>query len=343
MNNIPQKILIIGPTWVGDMVMTQCLFKILKQRYPNVILDVLAPSWSFQLLDRMPEINHSWEMSIGRGELALITRYRIAKQIATENYDQAIVIPNSFKSALIPWWANIPIRTGWRGECRWGLLNDMRSLDRSALPLMVQRLAALGFDRDTNLADKLPRPKLISDPKLTITALNKFNLNTSQPILALCPGAEFGTSKQWPQKYYASVARHKLQAGWSVWIFGSAKDRTIAENIQKLSHPNCHNLAGKTSLAEAIDLLSLATTVISNDSGLMHIAAALQKPLLVIYGSTSPDFTPPLTTQVKIIRNKLDCSPCFKRECPLEHLNCLRQLEPAQVIQALDQLNPCTS
>ena len=343
MKKTPQKILIVGPTWIGDMVMTQCLFKVLKKRYPETILDVLAPSWSFQLLDRMPEISHAWKMTVNRGQLALRTRYRIAQQIVPEQYDQAILIPNSFKSALIPWWAKIPKRTGWLGECRWGVLNDVRKLDREKLPLFVQHVAALGFDSDTVLPDKLPYPKLLVDTTLAQETLKKFNLTASQPVLALCPGAEFGPAKQWPVEHYAEVAQNKLAAGWAVWIFGSPKDRPIADKIQNITNQECHNLTGQTSLAEAIDLLSLSTSVISNDSGLMHIAAALQKPLIVVYGSTSPGFTPPLADQVKIVTNKLDCSPCFKRICPLEHLNCLKQLAPTKVIEALDQLVPCES
>ena len=337
-NTKSNKILIVGPAWVGDMVITQTLFKVLKQQHSSVIIDVLAPNWSFPLLERMPEVHQAWEMPIGHGKIALGKRYRIAKKVTKQKYDQSILIPNSFKSALIPWLAGIPIRTGWRGEYRWGLVNDIRILDPKALPLMIQRCAALGIAKFETLADKLPRPKLEVDSKHATQALEKFGLNLTRPILALCPGAEFGPAKRWPEEHYANVARVKLDEGWNVWIFGSAKDYPVAEKIQGLTTERCTNLCGKTSLAEAIDLMSFTTQVVSNDSGLMHIASALQKSLVAVYGSTDPGFTPPLAVEVKTLSSNISCSPCFKRECPLGHLKCLKELDPQRVIQALNEL-----
>ncbi|WP_227519774.1 lipopolysaccharide heptosyltransferase II [Mangrovitalea sediminis] len=338
------RILIIGPSWVGDMVMAQSLFMLLKQRTPSPRIDVLAPAWSRPILARMPEVSEILDMPVGHGKVSLGVRRNLAKGLRSHHYDQAIVLPNSLKSALIPWWANIPQRTGWRGEMRYGLLNDLRKLDKSALPLMVQRFDALAVPKGAPLPTNLPHPALVTDAANQQTALGKFELSTEKAIVALCPGAEFGASKRWPEDHYATVARQQIQAGRQVWIFGSQNDaavgKTILQSMPEELRQHCHNLAGRTNLAEAVDLLALANVVISNDSGLMHVAAALKRPLIVVYGSTSPDFTPPLADDVRILRLGLECSPCFERECPLGHLKCLRELSPEVVLNALNDLIP---
>jgi heptosyltransferase II len=338
------KILVVGPAWIGDMVMAQSLFKLLKIRNPNVQIDVLASGWTRLLLACMPEINHVIDMPLGHGALGLQERYRVGKLLREKNYEQAILLPNSLKSGLIPFFAKIPLRTGWRGEMRYGLLNDLRVLDKKKYPLMVQRYMALAFPVNAILPEVFPYPELIPANANRAQLLTKFALHLQRPLLILCPGAEYGPSKRWPENYYAEVATEKIHDGWQVWLLGSAKDHPIAESIRaKLPgtvRAHSFNLAGTTDLGEAIALMACADVVVSNDSGLMHIAAALQKPLVVVYGSTSPEFTPPLARQVKIVNNKIECSPCFERECPKVHHNCLQQLMPAQVIIALAELLP---
>lgn len=334
------KILVVGPAWVGDMVMAQSLFIALKERYPTCLIDVLAPEWSRPLLERMPEVNRAISLPLGHGVLNLKTRYHIAQTLKPERYDQAIVLPNSWKSALIPWWANIPIRTGWRGEMRYVLLNDLRLLDKQAIPRMVERFTALAFARNTPPNPKnTSRPTLKTDPDNIKKALEKFSITLNeQPILALCPGAEFGPSKRWPEDYYAKLAQEKIQKGWAVFLFGSKNDVPVCTYIQNATQHQCVDLTGKTSLGEAIDLLSITTSVVTNDSGLMHIAAALDKPLIAVYGSTDPGFTPPLHPKANIVRLNLVCSPCFKRECPLKHHQCMKDLSPTKVSAALDAI-----
>ena len=329
------KILIIGPSWVGDMMMAQVLFKLLRRQNPTAELHVLAPAWSQALLSRMPEINKSIVLPFGHKQLQLFKRYRFAKTLRAEKYTQAIVLPNSWKSAFIPFFANIPKRTGFLGEQRFGLLNDIHYLNKKDLPMMVQRFAALAFPQKTFLPANLPVPKLFIQDENTVVALQKYNLIKGKPILALCPGAEFGPSKCWPAKYYAAVANQKLSEGWQVWIFGSPNDLKTAEEIQTLTQNRCANLAGKTALSDAVDLLSLANCVVTNDSGLMHIAAALDRFVIALYGSTSPDFTPPLSDKAKILKTSLDCQPCFKRVCPLKHHNCMMLLRPEQVLEVI--------
>lgn len=341
---VAPRILIIGPSWVGDMVMAQSLFMLLKQRTPSPHIDVLAPAWSRPILSRMPEVTELLDMPVGHGKVSLGVRRTLAKGLRERHYDQAIVLPNSLKSALIPWWAKIPLRTGWRGEMRYGLLNDLRVLDKAKLPLMVQRFDALALPDKMPLPEQLPQPKLTTDAANRQAALSRFQLNTDRSIVALCPGAEFGESKRWPEAHYATVAQQQVQAGRQVWIFGSQNDaavgETIVQSVPETLRAHCHNLAGRTSLGDAVDLLALADVVISNDSGLMHVAAALERPLIVVYGSTSPDFTPPLADRVRILRLGLECSPCFERECPLGHLKCLRELSPEWVLNAVNDLLP---
>lgn len=326
----PKKILIIGPSWIGDMIMAQTLFKLLKQR-EDCIIDVLAPAHSAAVVTRMPEIRQLIPLPLTHGELGLTKRYQLGKQLRAEHYDQAIVMPRSFKSALIPFFARIPKRTGWIGEARFGLLNDFRRLNKQALPLCVQRFAAHAFAKNETLPEKLPWPELTQGEKPA-------NITENRPILALCPGAAFGEAKRWPAEHYAAVAKQKLKEGWAVWLFGSKAEMPQTQAIQDLCDNQCVDYAGQLQLTETMDLMSCANAVVANDSGLMHIAAALSRPLVVVYGSTSPRFTPPLSDNVQMVSLGLSCSPCFKRECPLGHLNCLKQLTPDLVLKSLEEL-----
>ncbi|MGL5948306.1 MAG: lipopolysaccharide heptosyltransferase II [Aeromonas sp.] len=339
------KILVIGPSWVGDMVMSQSLYHALKQQHPHCELHVLAPAWCCALLERMPEVDKAITMPLGHGDFQLLARRKLGKQLAGAGYAQAIVQPNSFKSALVPWFAGIPLRTGWKGESRYGVLNDLRR-NKAAFPLMVERYAALAYAK-TAMRSQADLPA-ITPPALRVDVANqaaacqRLGLNTQAPILVLCPGAEFGPAKRWPEAHYASVAATHIAQGWQVWIFGSTKDvpvaTAIAQALPASAQAACQLLCGKTSLHEAIDLMALARRVISNDSGLMHIAAALDRPLVAIYGSTSPLYTPPLAQRVAIVHTEISCRPCFKRTCRYGHLKCLTELSPQQVLAACHTL-----
>lgn len=335
------NILVVGPSWVGDMVMAQSLFIRLKQIYPESSISVLAPPWTLPLIERMPEIAEGISLPFGHGELKLGQRRNFGHSLRKKDFDGAFILPNSLKSALIPFHAKIPYRAGWRGEMRSWILNDSRVLDKQELPLMVHRFVALA-ENSYDTSSGYPKPALIVNEKKLPLALEKHSLTAEKRILGICPGAEFGQSKQWPAEHYAELAAEMVDRGWQVWLFGSPKDQQMAEAIQGHipleQQSSFRNLAGKTDLSEAIDLMSLATAVVSNDSGLMHIAAALGIAVVGIYGSTSPDFTPPLADRVKLLALELDCRPCFKRECPLEHLNCLKQLPASQAISAVQEL-----
>ena len=328
------KALIVAPSWIGDTIMAQPLFVRLHARHPDLQLDALAPSWVAPVLQRMDEIREVVDSPFGHGQLSLQKRWRLARELAGRNYDAVYVLPNSLKSALLPFMAGIPKRIGFTGESRVGLINVRHTLDKAALPLMVERFAQLA---ETPGAP-LPRP--VSHPKIRSTAadqartLAELGLERPPRIAAFCPGAEYGPAKRWPARHFATLAQQLAAAGYAIWLFGSPKDHAVAEEIAQLAPGLCRNLCGATSLGQAVDLLALTDLVVCNDSGLMHVAAALDRPLVTLYGSSSPGFTPPLSAQADILSLNLDCSPCFKRECPLGHLDCLNKLLPEQVFAA---------
>ena len=333
-----EQVLVIGPSWVGDMILAQSLFKLLKQLRPGVEIDVAAPAWTLPLLERMPEVRAGIALPFRHGRFDLMARIRIGRELHGKHYDQAILLTNSLKSAILPFFASIPQRTGFLGELRYGLLNDIRPLDKARLPKTVDRFAALGMGiNDT--APVLPEPALVASRENAHAALKKLNWAVPQgPVLALCPGAEYGPAKRWPAEYFAEVATWALAEGWEVWLFGSGKDVEVTRKINELIEHRCLDLGGRTSLAEAIDLMALSTAAITNDSGLMHVAAALDLPLIALFGSSDPHHTPPMKADADILYLGLSCSPCFKRECPLGHFKCMRDMTPKSVISRLQAL-----
>lgn len=317
------------------MVMAQSLFITLKRRHPSCRIEVLAPAWTFSLLERMAEVDDAIAMPLVHGQLDLRMRYRLGKALRGV-YDTAIVLPNSWKSALVPFFARIPERIGYVGEARWGVLNDARRLDEKKTPMTVHRFLALGLERSAALPPEVPLPKLSIKAGDIAALREKFQIDVASKILGLCPGAEYGPAKRWPSGYYAAVARRKIEQGWQVWLFGSEKDRPVAEEINAGTQHACLDFCGRTSLAEAVDLISLTAAVVSNDSGLMHVACALDKKLVAIYGSSDPGFTPPLSPRAKVVSLRLSCSPCFRRECPLGHYDCLK-IPPERVLAELEE------
>ncbi|MBA5762814.1 lipopolysaccharide heptosyltransferase II [Vibrio sp. 404] len=342
------KILIIGPSWVGDMVMSQSLYITLMQKYPHAEIDVLAPDWCKPILERMPEVKKAIPMPLGHGDIKLFARWRLGKELKNQNYDRAYILPNSAKSALIPWFAGIPQRIGWKGEMRFGLLNDLRANKRS-FQYMVERYVALAYPKTEMLNSNslgglstLPKPKLAVDKFALAHTLEKLGLNQNKPIIGLCPGAEFGPAKKWPNEYYADIASALNKQGFQVWLFGSKNDIDSCQSIEGLVHckeKDISILAGKTTLVEAVDLLASCQTVVSNDSGLMHIASSVGCNVVAIYGSTSPKYTPPLAKHVEYVATNIECRPCFKRTCQFGHLKCLTELNPKIVLSAIDRLH----
>ena len=329
---IINKLLVVAPSWLGDTIMMQPLLMRLRRQRSDTEIHVLAPAWSAPLLARMPEVTNVIDNPFAHGQFDLAGRKALGRRLATADFAQAYVLPNSWKSALPPFFAGIPKRTGYTGEARYILLNDRRRLDEAALPRLVDRYAALAGP----LEDATPVPRLTSTPRQQRAARAALGLPQELAPIIFCPGAEYGPAKRWPARHFADLALKVSHGGTPVWAIGSAKDTDVGAEIERLSDGVAKNLCGRTNLEQAIDLIAGARAVVSNDSGLMHVAAALDRPLAAIYGSSSPGYTPPLSPRAKIISLGLECSPCFKRECPLGHLNCLNQLQPNQVLAALD-------
>jgi heptosyltransferase-2 len=330
------KALIVAPAWIGDTVLAQPLFMRLQAKTPGLQLDALAPRWVAPVLERMPEITQVIDSPFTHGELSLKVRHRLARQLASAGYDRAYILPNSIKSALIPLFAGIPERVGFIGESRYGLINRRHQLDKTALPQMAERFAQLAEAPGTPLPRPLPLPRLSSSGAQQTATRATLGLELPEKLAVFCPGAEYGPAKRWPARHFATLANELSARGYTIWLLGSKKDQPVGDEIIALAQPGTplRNLCGNTSLSQAIDLIAAAEFVVCNDSGLMHVAAALDRRLIAVYGSSSPDFTPPLSKQARIITLQLECSPCFKRECPLGHLDCLNQLEAQRVLEA---------
>lgn len=331
------KALIVAPAWIGDTIMAQPLFARLHALHPGLQLDALAPRWVAPVLQRMDDIGEVVDSPFGHGQFSFKARWRLARSIAERGYDTAYILPNSLKSALVPFFAGIPQRVGFTGESRYGLINVRHTLDKTALPLMIERFMQLAEAPGAPLPRPIAHPRIRSTPAEQARTLAELAIEHPAHVVAFCPGAEYGPAKRWPAAHFAALARTLHRRGNAVWLFGSPKDHAVAEEICQLAPGCCRNLCGTTSLGQAVDLLALADLVVCNDSGLMHVAAALDRPIVAIYGSSSPGFTPPLSGQAAILSLELDCSPCFERNCPLGHLDCLNKLLPEQVMAAVEQ------
>ena len=334
------SVLVVAPSWVGDALLSQPLLTRLKQQDPRSCIDILAPGWALPIFGRMPEVSKTLESPFAHGELALGERWRIARSLRANRYDRAFVLPNSFKSALVPLFAGIPERIGYIGESRQWLLTDARRLDEGALPMMVERFTWLAGAADDALTRPVPTPQLRVTEAERAQLRQRLGLSAAGGRVAcFCPGAEYGPSKRWPAQYFGELAQKLGAEGYAVWLVGSAKEREIGDAILG-SNPNAVNLCGRTTLDDAVVLLSCADLVISNDSGLMHVAAALDRPMIALYGSSSPSFTPPLSGRAHVVKHEVPCSPCFQRVCPLKHFDCMMKLAPSRVLDEIHRRFP---
>jgi heptosyltransferase II len=322
--------LVIAPQWIGDAVMTEPLLRRLHARGERLTVGALP--WVAPVYRCMPQVAEVIEFPFAHGGLQLKARRTIAKQIE-DRFDTAYVLPNSLKSALLPLLAGIPKRVGYLGESRVGLLTHrIKNPPKTKRPPMVAFYSALSGDTDLGC----DRPRLYLADDDVAHSLQALGLQRSG-YAVFVPGAEYGPAKRWPAAHFAQLAQ---QLDVPVLLFGSGKDAALCDEIVDLAPTQCRNLAGKTSLVQAIHALSASKFIVTNDSGLMHVAAALDVPQVAIFGSSSPLHTPPLSSAAQVLWLKndaqyqpaLDCAPCFERECPLGHTRCLNDITPQSVL-----------
>ena len=337
----PPRLLVISPNWIGDAVMAQPLLQLLRRQHPDSAIDVLAPGWVAPVWRAMEEVDTVIEAPFRHGALQLRERWAFARQLRRRGYGAAYVLPNTLKFALIPWLAGIAKRVGYRGEMRYGLLNVVHRDERRQKRPMVSFYAALAEAPVAIVPPPaaLPRPVLSASSAQQAHAMEHAGLDASRPLLVFAPGAEFGPAKRWPAAHFAELANTVLarMPDMQIALLGSGKDRPVCDDIVALS-PAVHNLAGSTSLDQAIALIAAARAVVSNDSGLMHIAAALDRAIVALFGPTDPTHTPPSSELAQTLWLHLECAPCHKRECPLGHHNCMRQMNADMVWQPLQRM-----
>ena len=337
----PLRTLVISPNWIGDAVMAQPLLQQLRAAHPGRAIDVLAPPSVAPVWRQMAEVDEVLETPFRHGALQLRERWKYARQLRLRGYADAYVLPNTLKFALIPWLAGIARRVGYKGESRYGLINVMHHDDLPPRP-MVAFYAALAQAPTAPLQAGLPRPKLSVDAAQIVAVCARTGLALERPLVAFAPGAEFGGAKRWPAAHFAALARAIVaeNPATQIVLLGSPKDRAVCDEVAADAGEGApiHNLAGATSLADAIALIARAAAMVSNDSGLLHIASALNRPVVALYGPTDPDHAPPFSDLAASISLRLDCAPCRQRECPLGHQNCMRQMDAGMVWQRLQPM-----
>jgi heptosyltransferase-2 len=333
-----QRILVISPNWIGDAVMAQPLLQLLRAQYPSAPIDVLAPPAVSPVWRQMAEVDEVLETPFRHGALQLRERWRYGRVLRARGYFAAYVLPNTLKYALIPWLAGIPRRVGYKGENRYGLINVMHHDSVPPRP-MVPCYAALASAPAAAAPAGVPRPRLTVSGAQIAAACTRAGLDSGRPLILFAPGAEFGSAKRWPASHFGDLAQAIFARvpGAQVALLGGPKDAAECESVCAVA-PSCVSLAGKTSLAEAVALIARADAVVSNDSGLLHVASALNRPVIAIYGPTDPDHAPPFSDLAASISLRLECAPCRQRECPLGHHNCMRGISGEQVWQTLQPM-----
>ena len=330
------RTLIISPNWIGDAVMAQPLLQLLRRTDPQRIIDVLAPPSVAPVWRAMDEVAGVLETPFRHGALQLRERWKYAQVLRARGYADAYVLPNTLKYALIPWLAGIPVRVGYKGEMRHGLINRMHHDDAPPRP-MVPFYAALAGAPGPAPA-QVPRPSLQVAGAQCSAVCAEHGIDGARALVLFAPGAEFGAAKRWPARHFAALAQavRARDPLAQIGLLGSPKDKAACDEIVALTGPaGVFNLAGVTRLDQAVALIAAASAVVANDSGLLHIASALNRPVVALYGPTDPDHAPPFSDQARAMSLRLACAPCKQRECPLGHHDCMEKMESPMVWAAL--------
>ena len=334
------RTLVISPNWIGDAVMAQPLLQLLRELQPGCIIDVLAPPSVAPVWRAMIEVDTVLETPFRHGALQLSERWRYGRVLKARGYSAAYVLPNTLKYALIPLFAGIEKRVGYKGEMRHGLINVMHHDDVPARP-MVPFYAALADNPHAPLRPKVPKPSMRVAPATIDAVCARHGIDGARALVVFAPGAEFGAAKRWPARHFAALARaiHTRDPAAQIALLGSPKDRQACDEIIAITGAaGMFNLAGSTKLDEAIALITRAAAVVANDSGLLHIASALNRPVVALYGPTDPDHAPPFSDIARSMSLRLACAPCKQRECPLGHHDCMEKMEAGMVWSELQPM-----
>ena len=322
------RILVVAQAWVGDVVLSQILYALLKRQQPDVSIDVVAPSWAGALLGRMPQVSRHIPLDVRHGQLGLWQRWAAARRLHAQ-YQQAIIIPRSVKAALVPWVAGIKQRIGFDAGIRNVLISDSRSRP----PGILARMAHLASP-DPIDSNSIPYPSLEVDPEQTANVFQQWDMGLDETVVGLMPGAAYGRAKQWGEGSFVRLATLLAERGHRICVIGTAENRPLGDSITRTAPGQAVNLCGETTLDQAIHLISGLAAAVCNDSGLMHVAAAVKTPVVGIYGPTSSDTHPPLADARKICSARTLCSPCHQRICPYGHHACMTRITPEQVCEA---------
>lgn len=326
------RMLVIAPNWIGDAIMAQPLLQLLKQNYPHRAIDVLAPTWVAPVIRAMSEVDQVLESSLKHGSFKFREYLSYAQLLRHRYYSEVYVLPNTLKYALLPWLAGIKKRIGYKGETRYGLINVMHHDNRHAPLPMTKFYAALAATPKTQSALVLPKPVLHVAQSQIDASYQSMGLSADTKVIVFAPGAEFGTAKRWPALHFAQLASTILQSHpqAKIVLLGSPKDVVVCREIQAMC-PSVLDLAGKTSLDQAIAVIAGAALMVSNDSGLLHVASGLNRPVIALYGPTDPEHAPPFSDVALSVSLHLACAPCRQRECPLGHQDCMQKISSEQV------------
>ena len=332
-----QRILVVAPNWIGDALMALPLIAAIKQASPASSVCVIAPATVARVLRRSSLIDETIETIWPHGGLQLKGRLAMALSLRQQKFSAAVILPNSFKSALVPLLARIPQRVGYIGEARNLILTASLPNPAKRSPMAQQYLALSKLLMAELGSPAIASPRLAIEPAEVNAVYQRFGLDRSRRTVVFCPGAEYGPAKRWPARHFGRLGEliTATYPGTQLVVAGAAGDVDTATAIAAAFGASIISTAGKTSVDDAIALLAGADLVVSNDSGLMHVAAALDRPLVALYGSTDPEHTPPESLKARIMWLRVECSPCFQRVCPLGHTKCLVEMTPESVYAAI--------
>lgn len=336
-----KRLLIRSTNWIGDAIMTTPAVRAIRRNFPNARISMLAKPWVAPVFAHSPHVDEIIVFDAGGRHAGVFGTLRLAKDLRKGRYDAAILLQNAIEAAIIAFLAGIPRRIGFDTDGRRLLLTHpvhrtkaIKAIHQTGYYLKILEGAGMTAGR--------PTLELHLDPADTRRAAQmraEFGIAPGRPLIGLNPSATFGPAKQWfPERYAALGDLLNKELGALILIFGGPSDRELGRTITGLMSAPAIDLSGRTSLGEAMALIDRCTAFVTNDSGLMHVAAALGTPLVAVFGSTNWTTTSPFSDTSRIVRVPIACSPCMQPVCPLGHMNCMRQVSVAMVADAVKDL-----